>query len=293
MSFDPDLKAHLALGTTTLARCWRVHRKDGQVLGFTDHDLDLTFEGTTFRADSGLSASALQNATGLSVDNTEAFGALRSDSVTSADIAAGLYDDAEIEAFLVNWSDPSTRQRVFRGTLGEITREGDAFRAEIRGLTEKLNKPIGRVFQKPCTAVLGDAQCRVDFSAPQFSWQAALLEIDGAVLTLPAAPQFEEGWFQRGALKIITGSSAGLSAVIKSDVTGPSTRRIELWSDPAAALAVGDTLELVAGCDKRFETCRQKFSNALNFQGFPDVPEEDWVLVHPSSQRDTSGGSRR
>ncbi len=40
----PDLAAHLAGDVTTLCRCWRVLRRDGLALGFTDHDRDLAFD---------------------------------------------------------------------------------------------------------------------------------------------------------------------------------------------------------------------------------------------------------
>ena len=79
-------------------------------MGFTDHDRDLAFEGITFRADTGLTAKALQMGTGLSVDNSEAFGALRSDAITEEDILAGRYDGAEVRGWIVNWADVSVRR---------------------------------------------------------------------------------------------------------------------------------------------------------------------------------------
>ena len=33
------LQAHLQNATTTLCHCWRIERRDGAVLGFTDHDV--------------------------------------------------------------------------------------------------------------------------------------------------------------------------------------------------------------------------------------------------------------
>lgn len=82
--------------TTTRARAWRLQRADGLVLGFTDHDRDLTFDGTTFRAASGMTAKALAQATGLAVDNTEAVGALSDAGLTEADILAGHWDGAAL-----------------------------------------------------------------------------------------------------------------------------------------------------------------------------------------------------
>ena len=76
-----ELLGHLQTRTTHVCRCWAVARKDGVTLGFTDHDQPLSFDGINFAADTGLSALALQQTTGLSVDNTEAVGALSSMSM--------------------------------------------------------------------------------------------------------------------------------------------------------------------------------------------------------------------
>ena len=76
MGMDTAFRAHVAGGLTSLCRCWAITRRDGVQYGFTDHDLPLSFDGIEFRADTGLSALALQQSTGLSVDNAEAIGAL-------------------------------------------------------------------------------------------------------------------------------------------------------------------------------------------------------------------------
>ena len=190
--FAQDLKAHLASGATTLARAFVVTRRDGVVLGFTDHDRDLSFDGITFRADSGLTAKALQQATGLAVDNTEAFGALRSDAICEADILAGRYDGAEVQGWLVNWAEVAQRHVVFRGSIGEIERRGGAFKAELRGLTEGLNRPLGRVYQAPCSAVLGDGACGLDLTDPLYRWEGPVAALEGGlVLETGEAPTIE------------------------------------------------------------------------------------------------------
>ena len=158
-------RAHIETGLTTLCRCWAITRSDGVQFGFTDHDVALSFEGLTFRANTGLSALALQQSTGLSVDNTEAVGVLSDVAVREEDIEAGRFDGAQVQAWMVNWADVGVRWLQFRGSIGELRRSGGAFHAELRGLTEALNRPLGRVYQKPCTAVLGDRQCRFDVTA--------------------------------------------------------------------------------------------------------------------------------
>ncbi|WP_417205013.1 DUF2163 domain-containing protein [Antarctobacter sp.] len=290
-----ELHAHLAGGLTTVARAWAITRTDGTRLGFTDHDRDLSFDGLVFKADSGLSARALSQATGLSVDNSEAMGALSASAISKADISAGRYDGAEVVAWLVNWADVSARRVMFRGSIGEVRRANGAFHAELRGLTERLNRPVGRVFQKPCTAVLGDADCGFDLSAGGYLHDGTLAEVEeNRVFITGALDGFSVGWFQRGRLEIRSGAAQGLTGAIKRDyLRTDGARVIEIWEPLRAVPVVGDMVRLTAGCDKRFETCRAKFGNHLNFRGFPDLPEEDWITVHPSYAKRLDGGSRR
>jgi len=295
MAFQPELLEHLQTGETTVARAWGITRKDGLKLGFTDHDGDLAFEGFSFRAATGLTASAIEQGTGLSVDNAEAVGLLSDASVTDADIEAGRLDGAEVVAWMVNWADTSQRSVVFRGSIGEIRRSGGAFIAELRGLAEALNSPRGRVYQRPCTAVLGDTSCRFDVAAAGYQTQAAIAQVDDQrVFEVGRLDEFESGWFARGQMRIVSGQAEGLGGLIKRDwVDEHGFRRIELWEEVRSEVAVGDRLQLTAGCDKRFSTCRFKFLNHLNFQGFPDIPGEDWVTSFPSQNSGNTGRSLR
>lgn len=47
------------------------------------------------------------------------------------------------------------------------------------------------------------------------------------------------------------------------------------------------------GCDKRWGTCVGTFANGINFQGFPDVPGDDFLTAAPIEGGRNNGGSRR
>jgi uncharacterized phage protein (TIGR02218 family) len=283
MSVPNDLQAHLDSGSATLCRAWAITRRDGMVLGFTDHDRDLSFEGIAFHADTGMSARSLSQTTGLSVDNSAAIGALSSDAITEDDIAAGRYDGAALRIWLVNWTDFEQRVLLFAGSLGELTRKGESFEAELRGLAEVLNQPQGRVYQTPCAAVLGDSACRVDTSRPEFMTECAVGSVsEGRIFGLEGVPYFRSGWFANGRLEILSGQAAGLIGAVKVDWTGADTRMIELWTAIRAPVAPGDAVRLIAGCDKRASTCRAKFDNFVNYRGFPHIPGEDWLISYPT-----------
>lgn len=286
------LEAHLAEGLTTLCRCWLVQRKDGRTLGFTDHDRDLTFDGVTFAAESGLVASALQQSTGLSVDNSEAIGALSNAAISATDIRAGRFDGALVQIWLVNWADPEVRMLQFRGTLGELQQVDGAFRAELRGLSEMLNQPQGRIYQRDCTALLGDKACKLEVSAAEFTAEAPVVsQKDDRVFAFEPLERYDLAWFERGRLQVVTGEAAGLQALIKNDRWLQDRREIEVWESLGQTVRPGDILRLEAGCDKRFETCRFKFNNVENFQGFPFIPGDDWLVSYPTRGGQNDGGS--
>lgn len=288
------LLEHLKSGVTTTCRCWALTRRDGVVMGFTDHDRLLAFEGVAFRPDTGLSALALQQTTGLSVDNTEALGALSDAAIREADIEAGRYDGAELRAWLVNWQDVTARSLIFRGTMGELRRAGGAFEAELRGLTDALNVPLGRVYQKACSAILGDRTCTFDLDTPGYVSERPAEEVEeNRVFRFAEMSGFEDDWFRHGVIRVLSGAATGLIGLIKRDRSDGAGRVIDLWHPLGAAVAPGDALRIEAGCDKRRTTCQFKFDNLLNYQGFPDIPGDDWTITDPTKSPRLDGGSRR
>ena len=292
MTYPAALKAHLATGATTLCRCWSLARRDGVVLGFTDHDRPISFDGLTFRADTGMTARAVEMSTGLSVDNSEVMGALSDPSVREEDIEAGRFDGAEVQSWLVNWQSPDQRALLFKGSIGEITRAGGAFQAELRGLAERLNQPRGRVYQTGCTAVLGDGTCGFDLSAPGYRLEGPVIEVEtGRTITLADPGGFAEAWFVRGVVEVLDGAAAGLKGLVKTDLALGASRQVELWETFRAPIVAGDTVRVTAGCDKQAATCRDKFANFVNFRGFPNIPGEDWLLSYPTSRGLNNGGS--
>ncbi len=283
---------HLGQGATTVCRAWSVQRRDGIGYGFTDHDRDFGIDGVTFKASSGMTARVLQQTTGLSVDNSEAAGALSDAAIDEADLAAGRFDGAEVRAWLVNWADPAQRIEQFRGNFGEITRSAGAFRAELRGLTDRLNQPQGRVYQRTCAAVLGDARCGFDLATPGYRASGVISGFDPlGRMKFQGLAGFADRWFERGRLVVQTGAAVGLVGMIKSDRLTGSDRLVDLWQAIAAPVVVGDAVQLEAGCDRAAQTCRGKFANFLNFQGFPHIPGEDWLSSYPVSTRPNDGGS--
>ncbi|CAN5340876.1 DUF2163 domain-containing protein [soil metagenome] len=212
-----EMVAALESGAATLCTAWILQRADGVRLGFTDHDRPLSVEGVTCSAASGWTAGAAEGELGFAPGTASTAGVLTTAAVTEADIAAGAYDGATVEAWRVDWTDPATRLLLWRATVRRLVRSGDAFTVELEGPLAALKRTAGRLYGRTCDASLGDGRCGVDLAA------------------FPGAT-----------------------------------------------------------CDKRWATCTGAFANGANFQGFPDIPGDDFLTVYAGSDggpRD--GGSRR
>ena len=238
----------------------------------------------------GAGAAADDRAVG---DNSEAFGALSAAAITEADLTAGRFDGAEVQAYLVNWAAPQDFLLQFRGSLGEISRADGSFKAELRGLTELLNRPHGMAYTPGCSAVLGDGRCRFDLRQPGYFADVAVNAADdGRIFTFHDFASFDERWFEGGRFTPISGAASGLVGVVKIDRQTGRERRIELWQSLRAPITAGDMVRIEAGCDKSATTCRVKYSNFPNFRGFPHIPGEDWLASYPVPGR-PNGGLRR
>lgn len=283
--------ARLNSGATTFCHVWKLIRADGLVRGFTDHDRDVTIGSITYAARSAFDASEMENALGLGVTGGEVAGALSADSLAEADLAEGLYDGASVETWLVDWTDVSIRALLDVAAIGEVKRIDKAFVAELRSLAHQLDQETGRIFQGACAADFGDARCGMDVVSPL--WSAfAICEAPGETHRIFAQiPGFLEGFFTGGTIAFLAAPLAGVTRRVRSHQHVGGRSELTLWAPLAAPVPVAAPFRIVAGCDKRFETCRDRFGNAAAFRGFPHMPGNDYVLRYAAQGEPGQDGS--
>jgi uncharacterized phage protein (TIGR02218 family) len=276
LSFPPALQAHLDSGATTLCSCWRLIRRDGVIFGFTDHDRNITFGGTDYLAASGAEGSETESTLGLAVGGGEIAGALTAAALTEADIIAGRYDAATIETWLVNWSDLAQRALLDVATIGEIRRQDRAFVAELRSAAAAYDEDKGRLYSQRCSAELGDARCRIALSAANRRATGTIAAIEGQTgLSFPIAPAIAAGALTEGRISFLSGASQGFKAAIAFHRREAGFDVLQFDRALEAGFAIGDQIEVIVGCDKRFATCKAVFANQINFRGFPHIPSAD------------------
>lgn len=284
------LAAHLQGEATTTCHCWKVSLRDGTVLGFTEHDEALAFGGVTYLAASGFTASENDSETGLAASSGEVAGGFSSEAVSEADLAAGRYDGARVELYLVNWQAPEQHILLKVREIGEVTRAGGAFTAELRSFAHKLSQPQGRVYGRRCDAALGDAGCGANVAA--FQGGGAVNSIDAAGrLVVSGLSAFGDGFFKQGKIRFTSGANKDRSFDLDDHVKRDGVTMLRLWLPLEAAPMPGDTFTVTAGCDKSFATCKAKFANHLNFRGFPHMPGADFAYSYVTSRTQHDGGA--
>ena len=259
-----------SLQVTKLARCLKMTLRSGQILGFTDHDSDLQIDKITYNSDTGLDNSAITISNSLSVDNVDIGGILSSDYISQEDVLSGKYDFAQVDIFIIDYSNPKGRKTsLFQGWLGEINLKAGKFNVEIRSIKQFLNKTLGELYSPSCRANLGDKRCKVDLS--RYSVRAKIKKvINDTTFQISVLgndiPILQDTDFDFGGIKFQSEHGDDERIEIKNLYN----RQLELML--STRLKIGDDIIMYMGCDKHINTCVNKFNNAINFRGEPYVP---------------------
>jgi uncharacterized phage protein (TIGR02218 family) len=283
--------ARLAGDVTTLCTCWVLNRRDGLRIGFTDHDRDLSVDGVLCSATAGIEPGAIEGVTGMAANSSSLLGALSVDFISADDLERGLWDGCQVRRLLVDWEEPSLFLQEFIGRISEVRVTGEQIELEVVGLTDALSRTLGRTMMRQCDAVFGDVRCGLDSNSVAYRGSGVVSEVIGpGEVVVTGLGNYAEGFFALGRLSWLTGANAGTEYFVDRDESA-SVRRLTLGASTRSVVVEGDTFDIVAGCDKRLATCRDTFSNLLNFRGFPHLPGEDWGMGYPQGGQRHDGSS--
>lgn len=264
--------AHYLLGTTTIAYLLKITRADTQVFAFTGASESVTISGQTYTSSQGLDVSAVDLASGFAVDNLELTTLHDGTLFTKADVLAGKWRNAAFVLSRYNWAAPADgMDTIMVGTVGEVVINRTSVTAELRGLQQYLQQPVGSVTSKTCRARLGDALCTKDLAG--FTVTGTITSVTSQQVFTDTGMAEAADYFTEGLVTFTSGAASGLTAKVKTHAAGGV---FTLSLPILLALMAGDTYTMVAGCRKRLdEDCKTKFNNVINFQGEPHLPGID------------------
>ena len=257
----------------TAASWWRIYRRDGVAHGFTTHDRDLWFDGILHRAAPGMLPSAIRRTRSLTDDEAEVEGALTHDSIRSDEIAAGRFDNARIEAGIVDWQTLEAAS-LYAGSIESVREEAATFSAALRSAKADLDRDPVPQTSPSCRARFCGPGCGL--SAQAFTVRSEVLEIDRAANRLHMSLANLHDYL-RGTLRFLDGPQAGLPMRVIATEGG----LLEVDVLLAQGIEPGQRALVTQGCDHTLATCASRFGNAINFQGEPHLPGNDLLTGYP------------
>lgn len=271
---------------TKWQQLWRIKRRDGFVFAFTSLDEDFEWRGDLYEACNSLTPSAAQSQTNLGgVGSMELSGIIDHHSIRDADIYGGKFDDAFIEVWLVPYEGTDVPKRLASGWTGNLSQGEQGYTMEVVGAGARLGQqPLVKSFTPSCRWVFGSPQCGVDIEA---------LKILGTVTSARNRNQFtgdvgdadsaSRQWVD-GRIRWTSGENEGYITEIRDIefATGGGVN-VLLWVDAPYAPGVGDTFDLLPGCDLIKTGGCTLYANVINFGGFAEVPGGDAVQAVPDA----------
>jgi len=279
-SISVDLSNHLAQKNTTLATCWKITRRDNTSFYFTDHDKAITYSGDDYTPLNSGDPTSYKATDNLSVDNMDVQVILNSNDIDETDIRAGKFDYAEIWVFIINYEDTTMGiLKLSYGTLGEVEIEEYTAKVEVRSLTQMAQQDIGEVISPDCNADLGDSRCAVGMTSHTFELQSVTSVDDNQIFYAIGLTAHTDDYFSYGIMTWTSGSNNGIEIEVKDWVQ--ATGQFTLFAPMPYTIQIGDQFTVTAGCDRKWSTCQNTFSNSDNFRGFPHVPGTDHMMQYP------------
>lgn len=258
---------------------------NGTVVRLTDYDTDVNWPAQGVYSHSGplFKRSAVTHRRGVEVDGmTLTLMPAATDMLGGASwmtaIRSGVLDYAKVslDIAIFNVLTPTVLEGVFNwfyGSVAEIPEWGVmGARVECKSDSSRLDILMPRnLIQAGCLHTLFDLGCGLLETANRTSGSISGTAGDGSLITgLGAA----SGTFDEGRLVITSGVHQGSVRKIKKQITTNLYLFAPFVSDPVP----GTTFYVTPGCDKTKATCETKFSNVVNFRGFPYVPLPEAVL---------------
>lgn len=245
-------------------------------LGFTNHDRRISFDGYDFLPNFGGNAQAKEYPEEMEVSSdTEITFMLSSSAISQADLLEGVYSQARITEWLVDWNNPGYRLKLATGYFGRTTtysnqNGGLDFKVKMRSLVSRLQQKSYFITVKLCPKTVGDQSpggCRLNLFG-YIDTLTVTTVIDSTTFTVDSLRTIDNFY---GEITFLTGARANVAKLV--DSYSAATKTIKLRSSEPG-IVPGDTLSALVRCDKSYQACLE-FDNVHNHGGYRHVAGTD------------------
>jgi len=264
--------------THYMATLWKIIRTDATMYYFTDHNHQLEFESQTYTPVGGFSSSARELKSNTKASNYDIIGVISSSAIDDDDIRAGLFREAQIIEYTIDWRVPwFGALTIDKYWIASITWDGNKWNAQLVTISLQLKQEIGDVYGRTCRYELGDAECTVNLAT--FTYPGAITVVDEQRWSFETdLIGYADDYFQYGYIIFTSGLNNGLTFPIQRYT---NTNGKVYLADAASFDLSTDSFNIVAGCGKTTLPCKDTFANFDNFGGFPAIPGNDKMFETP------------
>ena len=235
---------------------------------FTSYNEDINWSGLLYTA-TQISRSETQNSVEDAINQLTVTMTL-DNPVAQKFIANVPGDVGSVLVLRANANDVAEETIVlFEGFVASVKFDGE-LQAQV------LCNPSTNVFQRAgprftyqgiCNHVLYDAGCKIARSA--FDYTGLVSAVSGSTITVNGLAAQGVGWAVGGFVQAPTAAPED-KRMILSQAGDVLTLLL-----PFSITVLGTQVDVLAGCDHSLTTCNTKFSNVINFGGFPYVPRKN------------------
>lgn len=194
-------------------------------------------------------------------------------------------------SFITSTPEDITTLTIFRGHVGDITSDGIDFQSywkgrvlgadvtgnEINMVCESVFTSMRRVgvrarYEYSCRHALYSTGCGLNKVSFANAGLITAISTNRITLTISELALQSDGYYSGGFIVV-----EGIRRFIINHVGNT----IDLMSNIPENIIVGHNVTFYAGCDHSKETCNSKFSNIINFGGFPYIPSSNPFGLNP------------
>ncbi|MCH7338185.1 hypothetical protein ACI8B_210217 [Acinetobacter proteolyticus] len=261
-----------------MADLYTITTIQSDVYRYTNYDFDLTIAGQLYRSDGPIiEREGITQNLGIEVDSLSVTIMVNDDTLFS-DVPIvqafhnGILDGArfKLERVFMDMNTPTDTSAgaitLFEGSLIEPEMDRNQIHVNAASDTDILNVKMPRnLYQPSCLNTLFDSGCGLLSSAYVVNTTIEANSTPSRIICTLNQPQ---GWFTQGVVEFTQGVNRGIKRTVRLHESGALLLTLPLLEMPA----IGEEIKVYPGCDKRLETCQNRFNNRARFRGAPFVP---------------------
>lgn len=275
---SPKLIALLDADQFIMADLYTITTIQGIEYRYTSYDYSLVVDGKEFRFDGPIiSREGTSLSLGIEVDNLSiTIEATENTKFGDVPIAQafhnGILDGArfKLERIFMDMNTPTDTSAgtlvLFEGRIVEPELNRYEINASVVSDVDNLKLQMPRNLYTPgCLNTLFDSACGLLSADFAVNTTIGTNSTPNRILCDLSQPQ---GWFTQGVVEFLEGANIGIKRTIRLHEAGSLILTLPLLKMPE----IGEAIRVYPGCDKRLDTCTNRFNNRARFRGAPFVP---------------------